>query len=143
MLRPAVAADRTVRGDADDAPLCGNYDAVDRTFEILDFAVESAVGSWDDRKRPGDGTGVRFRGVDDAGLPFDIPIAVFGLMLYDWSHPMDVMYSSARPGEWDVLNDVDRALLRGLGYRIAMPEPGATSIAAIAVLVALARRRAR
>lgn len=129
--------------DADDAALCGNYDAVDRTFEILDFAVESAIGSWDDRKRPGDGTGVRFRGVDDAGLPFDIPIAVFGLMLYDWSHPMDVMYASARPNDWAALNDADRALLRGLGYRIAMPEPGATSLAAIAALVALARRRAR
>jgi hypothetical protein len=140
-LRTALTVYDRALVDAADARLYGGYDAGARTFAILDFATQTGVGSWNDRMLPGDGAGVRFRGVDDEGGTLDLPIAVFGTTLSDWSHPMDVMYAGARSGTWSVVNDADRACLRGMGYALTIPEPDGAALIALGALAALALRK--
>lgn len=128
--------------DLNGAPLLGAYNATTGEFRLNDYAIESTYSSWTD----GD-AGISFVGeADDGGaVEFQLGTGPDGNdALLFLNEPSDVMFASSRPpGEWDIVNDADRAFLRAMKYRV-VPEPsGAAALAAGVTMMVLVHRTRR
>ena len=96
--------------DLNDAPLVGNYNNGDFTFEILDYATNP--GSW-----AGDNSGVYFLGIDDSGQPIELAVNS-NSQLIDFDTLASTLAGTSRNGAWGDVVEQDRAFLRGLGYTL-------------------------
>ena len=131
--------------DLNDNPLLDNANP---RPTLQDYAVEQGeTADWGDAN----GSGLYFRGIDDDGKFLKLPFHRSGTsesQFMDFSHVGHVSFLGSsplsRPGKkWAVVDEFDRAYLRGLGYSIVIPEPSSLALLGLIGVLCLCRRRGR
>ncbi len=95
--------------DLNDAPLIGNYDPADMTFEVQAYVTNA---DW-----AGDNSGVYFAGIADDGSPMMLAVNSNAEQI-DYRHLASSFAGTGRLGPWEDVIEQDRAFLRGLGYNL-------------------------